>query len=59
MAVGRVTKALDAGDPDAVSFDAKLCGSCNFRDAIPEAGHPGCTIGEAVVTMSGAGEPDE
>ena len=41
-------RALIAGPVELASFATDFCGDCGFRDAIPEAGHDGCAIGQAV-----------
>lgn len=51
--INRWTTALDADNPDGLSFDASLCGKCDFREAIPAANYPGCPIGAASIGIAG------
>ena len=48
----RWERALDGGDPDALSFNPKSCAGCQYREAIPEVGFDGCPIGEAVLSIA-------
>lgn len=53
VALGRLyanrwRKGLATGDPEMFAFDTKYCGDCGFRDAIPEAGFAGCSVGALV-----------
>jgi hypothetical protein len=43
----RWRKGLEVGDPDLFDHDLSYCGECAYREAIPEAGHPGCEVGQA------------
>lgn len=47
-------RVLLDGPVDAAAFDVTYCGDCGFREAIPEANHEGCPIGQSVPLMEEA-----
>lgn len=50
--VRRWQRALEIDDPNALQFSPKSCAKCAFRQPIPEAGFPGCPVGEVVLRMA-------
>lgn len=51
-------RALDDGDPDAVSFNPKNCAKCQYRDPIAAVGFAGCAIGVASIEVAPPAEED-
>lgn len=51
--------ALAHGDVDTLSFSPNTCGECPFREAMPEVGHGGCSLGQAVAEVTGTAAAEE
>ncbi len=48
--------AMEVHEPDLFAVDLAYCGECPYREALPEYGHGGCAIGQAVVALGSTEE---
>lgn len=44
----RWRKGLGTGDAELFGFNTKFCADCGFRDAIPDVGFAGCSVGSLI-----------